>query len=154
MANYDGNPSLYEGMDLNNTKKQVSEESSDCDTVISKANTCASSATTENKCNICEALFKITQCPGKIEWVDGHGCTFVKAPNHCPDNCFTIIPSPAGPKKIIDKTKCSGWGASNQWACCMTTDNKEWKCSGTKPDYSKYKSSGCPKNDTWISCIY
>lgn len=155
MASYDGNQSLYVGMDLNNTKKQVSEESSSCDAAKSAAYTCAQAEKyLKPGCNKCKAIFKKTECPGKIEWVAGHGCTFVEAPKHCPDNCFTTTPSPAGPKKIIDKTKCSGWASSDDtYSCCMTTDDKQqWKCSGTAPDRSKYSPYLCPNNDTWVVC--
>ncbi len=73
--------------------------------------------------------------------------TPLPAPKYCPDNCFTT-PSPAAPKKTIDKTKCSGWVSEGSYFCCMTTttDGKAWKCSGTKPD------PYCPKNDTWVMC--
>ncbi len=155
MASYDGNQSLYVGMDLNNTKKQVSEERNFCNAEISKAKTCASSVKTENECNTCESKFKKTACLGKIEWVDDeHRCTFVEAPKHCPPNCYTTTPSPAGPKRTIDKTKCSVWASSDDtYNCCMTTDDKQqWKCSGTVPDRSKYSPYLCPNNDTWVVC--
>lgn len=231
MASYDGNQSLYVGMDLNNTKKQVSEESSTCDAAIFTAKTCADKvmkyqsdfppcevpiigtachAAMKKACNACEVAFKETKCSGKVQWVNGKACKYVESkpptpcgkclpsgakncnqacpsgsgwceyqdsnqpgkcchcdpkptpnptpsptslpiPKYCPPNCYTTS-SPAGPKKTIDKTKCSGWVSEGFYSCCMTktTDGKAWKCSGTKPDLSK--EPYCPKNDKRIMC--